>query len=135
MFSIATTVTTQAPVIHPEQADGFFTLLWVIIALPALGAAVILVLGNDRTRAFAHWLGCATVLGSFVLSLVAFFNLQGLDEHERQVGQHLWTWFEVAGFKVGLRHPLRPPGRALPAADHRRRLADPHLLGRLHGAR
>ena len=28
-----------APVVTPEPGDGIFSLLWVIIALPALGAA------------------------------------------------------------------------------------------------
>ena len=46
-------------------------------------------LGNRRTSAFAHLLGCATVAGSFILSLIAFFSLLGRDEGDRQVGQHL----------------------------------------------
>ncbi len=64
-----------APVVDPSSADGVFSLLWVIIALPALGAAVILLLGNTRTTRWAHLLGCGTVIGSFVISLVSFFAL------------------------------------------------------------
>lgn len=86
---------SEVPVVHPASAGGIFDLLWLIIALPALGAAIILVLGNKRTSGFAHLLGCATVGGSFVLSLIAFFSLLGRDEGDRQVGQHLWTWFEA----------------------------------------
>src|SRR3954454_15870718 len=89
-----------APVVHPEAAGGVFSLLWVIIALPALGAAVILLLGERRTSGWAHWLGCATVLGSFALSLLMFFGLLGRDADARQVGQHLYTWIDAGSFRV-----------------------------------
>ena len=92
-----------APIITPDTgAGGVFSLLWMIIALPALGAAVILLLGNRRTSAWAHLLGTATVVGSFVLSLLAFFALLGRDEAERSIGQHLWTWFEAGSFRADL---------------------------------
>ncbi len=92
-----------APIITPDTgAGGVFSLLWMIIALPALGAAVILLLGNRRTSAWAHLLGTATVVGSFVLSLLAFFALLGRDEAERSIGQHLWTWFEAGDFRADL---------------------------------
>ena len=55
------------PVVAPTEQGGVFSLLWLIIALPALGAAVILLLGNRRTSAWAHLLGTATVVGSFVV--------------------------------------------------------------------
>jgi NADH-quinone oxidoreductase subunit L len=88
----------EVPVIHPTEADGVLSLLWLVIALPALGATVILLAGNVRTRAWAHLLGTGTVLGSFVLSLLAFFALMGRDESERTVTQHLWTWIEAGSF-------------------------------------
>jgi NADH-quinone oxidoreductase subunit L len=90
----------SVPVIHPQPADGVFSLLWLIIALPALGAAVILLAGNTRTRAWAHWFGVATVAGSFVLSLLAFFALLGREAGERTIGQHLYTWIDAGSFKV-----------------------------------
>ena len=66
-----------APVVDPSPAGGVLALLWVVIALPAVGAAVILLLGNNCTRGWAHLLGCATVLGSFVLSVLTFVALLG----------------------------------------------------------
>jgi NADH-quinone oxidoreductase subunit L len=92
--------TETVPVVAPHEASGFFDLLWLIIALPAFGAAALLLLGNKRTQGYAHWVGCATVLGSFLLSLIAFFKLSALDEGERQLGQTLWTWFETGQLKV-----------------------------------
>jgi NADH-quinone oxidoreductase subunit L len=90
----------SAPVVDPSAASGVLSLLWVIIALPALGAAVILLLGNNRSSRFAHLLGCATVLASFVVSLASFFALLGRDESERQVGQTVYTWVQAGSFKA-----------------------------------
>src|SRR4051795_2431242 len=90
----------SAPVVDPSTASGVLSLLWLIIALPAFGALVILLLGNARTSRFAHLLGCATVLGSFVLSALAFFALLARSPGNRQVGQTLYRWIEAGGFKV-----------------------------------
>ena len=92
--------TETVPVVAPHEAGGLFDLMWLIIALPAFGATVILLLGNERTKGYAHWLGCATVLGSFVLSLIAFAKLAALDESERQITEPLWTWFQAGDFKA-----------------------------------
>src|SRR3954470_6924826 len=89
-----------APTVDPSTAGGVFSLLWVIIALPALGAAVLLLLGNDRTRGWAHLLGCATVLGSFVISLVAFLALLGRADGDRQIGQKVYDWVDAGSFHV-----------------------------------
>jgi NADH-quinone oxidoreductase subunit L len=93
-----------APVVHPGSADGVFALLWLVIALPALGAAVLLVggpLAKGRLDKQGHLLGTALPLLSFVVSLVLFVALLGRDSADRQVGQHLFTWFEVGGLHVG----------------------------------
>ena len=83
------------PTVAPVEAGGIFDWLWLLIALPAAGAAVILLLGNRRTSAWAHLVGTATVLGSFLLAAVAFATLLGRSEDERQVGSHVYTWFEA----------------------------------------
>ncbi|MEQ7848394.1 NADH-quinone oxidoreductase subunit L [Nocardioides kribbensis] len=89
------------PVVAPLEAEGAFTLLWLVVALPLLGAAVLLV-GGRRTDRWGHLLGTATALASFVLSVVLFVDLLGREESERQVAQRLWEWMEVGGFSVGM---------------------------------
>ena len=91
-----------APVIDPSPAGGVLALLWLIIALPAAGAAVILLLGNHRTRGWAHLLGCATVLGSFVISVLAFVALSSRPEDDRSVSQNLWTWVQAGSFQADM---------------------------------
>ncbi|KRF37867.1 NADH:ubiquinone oxidoreductase subunit L [Nocardioides sp. Soil805] len=82
-----------------------FSLLWLVIALPLAGA-VVLLLGGAMARGaldrVGHWLGTATVAGSFALSVALFVSLLGRSEEERQVGQHLYTWFQVGGLDVGM---------------------------------
>ena len=91
----------QVPVVTPTSADGVFSLLWLIIALPLAGA-VILLLGGKATDKWGHLLGTLLPVGSFVLSLVLFFQLMGRDEEERQIGQHLYNWIDVGGLHVGM---------------------------------
>jgi NADH-quinone oxidoreductase subunit L len=93
------------PVVHPVAADGVFSLLWLIIALPLGGALLLLLGGAVAPRALervGHWIGTATVAGSFALSLAMFVSLLDRGEEERQVGQHLYTWFQVGGLDVGM---------------------------------
>src|SRR4051812_7139739 len=92
----------SVPVVDPSAASGVFSLLWVIIALPVLGATVILLLGNRRTSAWAHLLGCATVIASFVISVVVFVALLGRSPGDRQVGQTLWTWVQAGSFRADM---------------------------------
>src|SRR3954451_16608021 len=94
------TAAESVPVVNPTDAGGVFSLLWLIIALPALGAAFILVAGNRRTSSFAHLLGCATVLLSFLVSLAEFVALLGRDANSREIGQTLYTWVDAGSFKA-----------------------------------
>src|SRR6195952_1608314 len=87
------------PVVGSVPTDGAFSLLWLVIALPALGAAVLL-LGGKRTDKWGHLLATAAVAASFVLSLILFFSLLGRDSDNRQVTQHLWNWFTAGSYSV-----------------------------------
>ncbi len=93
-----------APVVNPAPADGVFSLLWLVIALPALGALILLVggpLAKGRLDKNGHLIGAALPIVSFVLSLVMFIALLGRNSNDRQVGQHLWTWFDAGSLHVG----------------------------------
>lgn len=91
----------EIPVVDPTTADGAFSLLWLVIALPAAGATVLLLVGNRRSQAWGHWLGLATISGSFVLSLVLFGQVLGRDASDRQVSQHLYDWIDAGQLHVG----------------------------------
>ncbi|WP_435742933.1 NADH-quinone oxidoreductase subunit L [Nocardioides sp. SYSU DS0663] len=89
------------PVVDPSSSSGVFSLLWLVIALPLLGAAVLL-LGGRATDRWGHWLGTAMAAGSFVVSLVLFFELLGRSEGERSIVQELYTWMQVGDLDIGM---------------------------------
>ncbi len=75
------------------------TLLWLTIALPLAGAAVLL-LGGRATDAWGHLLGCATVIGSFLCGAVLFSHLLGLPADDRTVHHTLFSWVPVGALRV-----------------------------------
>ncbi|CAN5902938.1 NADH-quinone oxidoreductase subunit L [soil metagenome] len=87
--------------VAPVEAAGSFTLLWLIVALPALGA-VVLLLGGRAVNRSGHLLGSAMSAGSFVVAAWLFAGLLGRGEEERQVQQTLWTWLEVGDYTVDI---------------------------------
>ena len=91
----------HVPVVDPSAAGGLAVPLVLVIALPALGAAILL-LGGRRTDPFGHLLGTATVIGSFVCSLWLFFALLGRGAEDRQITQDLWTFFTAGDYEVKL---------------------------------
>jgi NADH-quinone oxidoreductase subunit L len=78
-------------------AEGLLASSWLLIALPLLGAAVLL-LGGRRTDRWGHLLGTATVLVAFVLGLLYTFQLAGLDE--ARVTVDLFTFIGVGDLDV-----------------------------------
>ena len=49
----------SVPVVDPGPADGVFSLLWLVIALPLLGALVILVGGPLTKGRIGSWSHCS----------------------------------------------------------------------------
>jgi NADH-quinone oxidoreductase subunit L len=85
-------------------ATGTASLAWLLLALPALGAFVLLLAGRRADR-WGHWLGVATVAGAFVVGLLIFFDTLGLAPDERIRELSLFRWFGVGALQVdfGLR--------------------------------
>ncbi len=105
------------------------------IALAAgIGACVLLLVGR-RGDKWGHYLGVAVPIVCFVYGLVALLRVYGLRPTSAAVDSNLFNWIPVGSFQVNFGAAARPAVAVLRPADHRRRLADPHLLDRLHGAR
>jgi len=91
-------MTDTAPVVAPlAEATGVFSYLWLLIALPLVGAAVLL-LGGRRTNRWGHLFGTATVVLAALYAIVLLVNLMGRPEDDRAVGQTLFEWVFVGGF-------------------------------------
>src|SRR4029450_12844773 len=78
-------------------AEGLLASSWLLIALPLLGAAVLL-LGGRRTDRWGHLLACATVVTSFVLAGFCTIQLSGLEERAASVD--LYTFISAGDLDV-----------------------------------
>jgi NADH-quinone oxidoreductase subunit L len=87
----------QPLAVEYAAASGPLSTAWLLIALPALGAAVLLLLGR-RADKWGHLLGCATVAASFVLGLWYFFTLRGLEN--RSVSLDLYQFVVSGDFSI-----------------------------------
>nr|MBA3232620.1 NADH-quinone oxidoreductase subunit L [Propionibacteriales bacterium] len=84
---------------EPATASGVLGLSWLLVALPLLGAAVLL-LGGRRTDRFGHLLGTAMPAAAFVLGAIQFFAMLARAEDDRAVSTHLFSWVPAGGFQV-----------------------------------
>ena len=82
-----------------QPVTGVFSLTWLLVALPLLGAAVLL-LGGRRTDRWGHLLACLLPVLAFVLAAAMFFALVGRYAAARAVSQTLYHWIPVGGFQV-----------------------------------
>ena len=110
------------------------TLVWLLIALPAAGAAILLLAGK-RSNGWGHLLGCAAAIASFAVGVVLFVDMLGRDAEHRVIHQSIVLVGAGRRAAGGLRASAGPVVDVLRAADHRGRLADPRLLDRLYGRR
>lgn len=102
MLTDVLTALPPAEVLEPvavTPATGVFGLAWLLVALPAAGAAILLLLGR-RSDAWGHWLGVAASAASFGLGAVIFFAMLALPAEDRVVGLHLVDWLPVGDLQV-----------------------------------
>src|SRR5438067_7215119 len=88
-------------------ARNLLDLAWVIPALPALGAVVLLLFGK-RMGERAGWLATALMTLSFVASVIAFFALRSLSPDARSNVSQGFTWIQAGTFRVDFRFLVDP---------------------------
>ena len=80
-------------------ATGLLSGIWLLVAIPLASAAVLLLLGK-RADKWGHWLGVLAVAVPFVLGLMMFISLAGLEEGNRTAEQSLWNFMAVGNLHV-----------------------------------
>jgi NADH-quinone oxidoreductase subunit L len=75
------------------------TLVWLVIALPLAGAAILLLAGR-RTDSWGHLLGCLASLTSFGAGVVLFVDMLGRHAEDRVIHHALFSWVPVGGLQV-----------------------------------
>ena len=90
-----------------NSAHGVQSAAWLLVAVPAVSAALLLLLGRRADR-WGHWLGALVPVGLFVYSVYLFFSLKNEDGSARERNLQLFSWVPVAGFKVDVGFLLDP---------------------------
>ncbi|MGV0837181.1 NADH-quinone oxidoreductase subunit L [Mycolicibacterium thermoresistibile] len=75
------------------------TPLWLLIALPTVGATVLLLAGRRSDR-WGHLVGCAAALGSFVVAALLFVDMLGRPAGQRTTVERLFSWVPVAELQI-----------------------------------
>ncbi len=80
-------------------ATGMFSLAWLMIAVPALGAAVLLLFGR-LVRKAGPWIAVAAVVMSFAVALWLFVELLMSPADARAVSVPLYEWFSAGPWTI-----------------------------------
>ena len=90
------------PLVGP--ATGLASMAWLLIAVPAAGAAILLLAGRVSDR-WGHLLGLLASLASACLGLGILAQVLGLPAEERTMVVSLWRWFGAGDLdvRIGLR--------------------------------
>jgi NADH-quinone oxidoreductase subunit L len=89
-------------------ARNLLDLAWVIPAIPAFGAVVLLLFGKRIGEPRAGWLATGLMALAFVASIVMFFALQSLPEAARTNVSDGFTWIQAGSFRVDFRFLADP---------------------------
>ena len=88
-------------VVTPVAAGGLFSYAWLLIAIPAVSAAVLLLVGRAGD-AWGHLLGALAPILSFALGAVLFVQLLGREESGRAVAVPLYSWITSGRWDIGV---------------------------------
>jgi NADH-quinone oxidoreductase subunit L len=78
-------------------ATGIESAAWLLVAIPAISAAILLCLGRFADK-WGAYLGALVPVGLFAYAVALFFAVKG--ESNREVDRHLFSWVPVGGFRV-----------------------------------
>jgi NADH-quinone oxidoreductase subunit L len=84
------------------SARDLLDLVWVVPALPLLGAVVLLLFGKRIGEPVAGWIGTAMVGLAFIASLVMFFAMLDLPHEVRVNIVSLYTWMPAGRLHVDM---------------------------------
>jgi len=88
-------------VVTPVAAEGLFTYAWLLIAIPAVSAAILLLVGRAGD-AWGHLLGVLAPILSFVIGAALFIQLVGREEAQRAVAVPLYSWITSGRWDIGV---------------------------------
>ncbi|MDO8105787.1 NADH-quinone oxidoreductase subunit L [Isoptericola sp. b441] len=102
-----TTATLLPAAAATSAATGALSAVWLLVALPMLGAAVLL-LGGKATDRWGHWLGVLASTAAFVVAVIEWVALLGRPAAERVIDVHLFSWIPAGAFSLDAGMRLDP---------------------------
>ena len=90
---------TSAETVHP--ASGVTSLAWLLVAVPLLGAAILL-FGGRRTNRFGPLLATGLSWASFALGAVIYVSMLGRPGALRAENLFLYNWIPAGSFQVSV---------------------------------
>jgi len=88
-----------------------FDKIWLIPMLPLIGVLINGLLGRYLERynkAIIHWIGCGTVFGSFLITLIIFIQLLGLAPEDRLYEFILFDWITSGVLQTSIAYQIDP---------------------------
>ncbi|QXT64370.1 NADH-quinone oxidoreductase subunit L [Tessaracoccus palaemonis] len=76
-------------------------MIWLLIAIPLASATFLLLAGRLADR-WGHFLATAAVVASFVIGLVLFAALLGLDSESRHLNTAVYEWIATGSWSIQL---------------------------------
>lgn len=83
----------------PVAATGLFSYAWLLVAVPAVCAGLLLVLGR-RSDSWGHLLGTLAPIVSFVIALVLFIQMLGRDAAHRAVSVPVYNFIDIGSWHL-----------------------------------
>ncbi|NYF97748.1 NADH-quinone oxidoreductase subunit L [Janibacter cremeus] len=99
LTALSATAAQGSAVAAPGPASGVTALGWLLVALPLLGAALLL-LGGRLTDSFGPLLATALSWASFVVGAAIFVALLAKDPSERAASIELYNWVPAGSIDV-----------------------------------
>ncbi len=93
--------------VRATEADGFAAFGWLMIALPLLGAAILLV-GGKATNSWGPALAVGLSWASFGVGAGVITQLAGMPSEERALSVQLWDWVSAGTLSVNVGLLLDP---------------------------
>ncbi|MDN5758057.1 MAG: NADH-quinone oxidoreductase subunit L, partial [Tomitella sp.] len=81
------------------MAGGVASVMWLVPALPAAGALILLLAGRRSDR-WGHLLGCLTAVASFAVGIALFVQMLGREGASRTAHDTLFSWVPAGALRV-----------------------------------
>ncbi len=96
-----------SPIANAQVATGAFANLWLLIALPLVGALVLL-LGGNRTNSFGPLLAVLMTATSCGFAVYLWLQMLALPKELRSQNLVLFEWINIGSFQVPFGFQLDP---------------------------